>query len=117
MIRKEDVGKAEKDSKNLQDELRAKSYNSIALTFNSIDHGGIEIRVNKVPKEILGLDQIKGLQINFTDEIVIPDEMARIKIEVFKMTGKISDAGIERICKMFPNTVLIINDKQYNKGK
>ena len=109
MIKKKDVEKEGKDSEKLSEDLRVKSYNSIG-------RGGIEIRVNKVPKEILGLDQIKGLQINFTDEIVIPDEMARIKIEEFRMTGKISNAGIERICKMFPNTVLFINGKKYIKG-
>lgn len=60
-----------------------------------MDQGGIEIRVSKVPNEILSLDKVKGLLINFTDEIVIPNEMARIKIEEFRMTGKISDTGIE----------------------
>ena len=110
MIRKKDVGKEEKDSKKLSDDLRAKS---------SVDDpmGGIQICVNRVPKEILDLEQIKGLSIYFTDEISIPDEMAKIKIEKFIMSGKITNAGIERICKLFPNTELIINMKAYNVKK
>ena len=112
MIKKKEVGKEEKDSEKLIDDLKAKSTNSIG-----IGNGGIDIRVNIVPKEILALNQIKGLSIYFTDEILIPDEMRKIKIEVFKMSGKISDEGIERIVKLFPNTVLIINNKIYNQKK
>ena len=110
MIKKKDVGKEANDSEKRREILSDNSDKAIG-------RGGIEIRVKKVPKEILSLNQINGLQINFIDEIDIPDEMARIKIEEFRMTGKISDAGIERICKMFPNTVLIINDKKYNERK
>jgi len=114
MIKKKDVGKEEKDaekrSEKRSDDLRSKSN-------NTIDNGGIVILVNVVPKEILSLNKIKGLEINFINEIIIPDEMARIQIEEFRMTGKISDAGIKRICKMFPNTVLIINNKRYNMVK
>jgi len=106
MIKKKEVGKEDKDAQQLSDDLRAKSY-------NSVNNGGIEIRVNRVPKEILTLDQIKGLEIFFTDEINIPDEMGKIKIEEFRMSGKISDEGIERIVKLFPNTMLIINNKRY----
>jgi len=112
MIKKKDVGKEEKDSQKLTEDLKAKSSNSIGF-----GNDGIEIRVNRVPKEILALNQIKGLLINFTDEILIPDEMGKIKIEQFKMTGRISEEGIERIVKMFPNTVLIINSKAYNQKK
>jgi hypothetical protein len=106
MIKKKEIGKEGKDAQQLTDELRAKSY-------NSVNNGGIEIRVFRVPKEILSLDQIKGLSINFTDEIIIPDEMGKIKIEEFRMYGKISDEGIDRIVKLFPNTMLIINNKRY----
>jgi hypothetical protein len=110
MIKKKEIGKEEKDAQKLIDDLRAKAS-------NSSNYGGIDIRVNSVPKEILALDQIKSLSINFTDEIIIPDEMGKIKIEEFRMYGKISDEGIERIVRMFPNTVLIINNKIYNQKK
>jgi len=110
MIKKKVIGGNKLDSAKLIDDLKSKSYKTIG-------NDGINIRVNIAPKEILSLNQIKGLSINFTDEILIPDEMGKIKIEVFKMTGKISDEGIERICKLFPNTVLIINNKKYSKDK
>jgi hypothetical protein len=110
MIKKKAIGVNELDSAKLVDDLKSQSYNSIG-------NGGIDIRVNIVPKEILALNQIKGLSIYFTDEILIPDEMAKIKIEEFRMYGKISVEGIERIVKLFPNTVLIINNKVYNQKK
>ena len=40
--------------------------------------------------------------------------MSKIKIDRFTMFGKISDSEIERICKLLPNTELIINEKKYN---
>jgi hypothetical protein len=76
--------------------------------------GGITIRAKTVPTEILQLSQIRNLDITFIDSIQIPDEMSKINISVFRMTGKISDSEIERICKLFPNTELIINTKRYN---
>ncbi len=60
------------------------------------------------------LNHIKNLDITFIDDIQIPDEMSKINISKFRMTGKISDSQIERICKMFPNTELTINGKRYN---
>jgi hypothetical protein len=71
------------------------------------------IRVQSVPKELLTVSQINSLWIIFTDEINIPDEMGKMKIIKFRMSGKISDAGIKRICGLFPGTILIINDKSY----
>ena len=60
------------------------------------------------------LNHIKNLDITFIDDIQIPDEMSKIDISKFRMTGKISDSQIERICKLFPNTELTINGKRYN---
>lgn len=81
---------------------------------NSSGWGGIQIRVKTVPKELLGLEQIKSLEIQFIDKINIPEEMGKIKIDQFRMSGEISSSEIERICKLFPNTFLIINNKPYN---
>ena len=97
MIRKKDV-----DNKALLEKL------------NSDKWAGIRLRVKTVPKELLRLERIKNLEILFINEIIIPDEMSKIKIDRFKMSGKISGSEIERICKLFPNTRLIINDKEYN---
>ena len=110
MIKKKDIRKVDKDSEKLTDDLKAKSILDGAFS-------GIMIRVNTVPKELLGLNYIKSLWINFTDDINVPEEMGKIKIDVFRMYGIITNSGIERICKLFPNTVLIINNKTYNTGK
>jgi hypothetical protein len=107
MIRKKDIEKEKKDKKALIENFKSHSL-------NSSDFDGIMICVKTVPKELFELESIKNLLINFTDEITIPDEMGKIKIDKFRMTGKISDSGIERICKLFPKTVLIINNKTYN---
>ena len=105
MIKKKVVANNELDSLRQTDNWKARSFRANGV-------GGIAIRVNKVPEEILALNQIQRLSINFTGEIIIPDEMAKIKIGIFSMTGKISEAGIERLIKMFPNTELYINYKK-----
>lgn len=76
--------------------------------------GGIQIRVDKVPKELLRLKQIKSLEIEFIDKIDIPNEMANIEIEQLKLTGEISKNERDRIIKMFPETALTINQKEFN---
>jgi hypothetical protein len=81
---------------------------------NSQDWGGIQIRVKTFPKELLSLTQIKTLEIQFLDKIIIPEEISKIKIDTFIMTGSISNDEIQRICKLLPNTKIFINDKQYN---
>lgn len=78
---------------------------------NEGEFGGIQIRVKTVPPEILELKSIRFLEIQFVDEILIPDEMGNIEIQHFRMTGKINKDGIDRLMKLFPNTVLSINDK------
>lgn len=99
MIRKKDI-----DNKALVNKFKSDSEDSF----------GIMIRVKTIPKEILELTHIKNLEIAFTDDIQIPDEMRKITIDVFSMTGKITIKEIERICKLLPNTNLIINNKSYN---
>ncbi|WP_243347710.1 DUF4419 domain-containing protein [Parabacteroides sp. FAFU027] len=81
------------------------------------DWGGINIRGKKVPEEILGLDSIKSLTISFVDKIEIPDAMGKIKITELRLYGNASEQEIERICKLFPDTRLYINDKGFNNTK
>jgi len=100
MIRKQD----QKNNTLLE---KLKSNNSSYWT-------GINIRVKSFPKELFSLNQIKKLQIEFVNEIDIPDSINKIKIETFRMYGKVSKTEIERICKLLPNTRLIINDEMYN---
>jgi hypothetical protein len=77
---------------------------------------GIMITVKTVPDELMQIGHIRKLTIYFGDGIKIPDEMGKIKIDRFEMHGKIDPADIPRICKMFPDTYLIINDYQYANG-
>lgn len=74
---------------------------------------GIRIRVDRVPKEILEMEKINDLSLDFIGKINIPDEMANIPINKMTLNGEISESEIERICKMFPNTLLTINRKKY----
>lgn len=67
-----------------------------------------------VPKELLNLKEADWIIIEFTGQIIIPDEMANIKIKELSLYGEISEQEIERICKMFPNTTLSINSAEYN---
>jgi len=74
----------------------------------------VAIRVKSVPKEILELNEIYRLKINFVDEVIIPDETGKIKIHDLELNGKISKSEIERICKLLPDTKLKINGELYN---
>lgn len=73
--------------------------------------GGIAIRVRSFPKELFQLKHIGNLEIEFIDEINIPDSINKIKIDNFRMTGKISKTEIERVKRLLPNTMIIINRK------
>ncbi len=104
-----------KKSTDNKDLLMAKLKDENIITNNP--YGGIVISAKTVPDEIMEIGPIHTLMIFFADDIRIPDEMGKVKIEKFEMRGKIDEAGIARICKLFPNTALIINDKQYTGGK
>lgn len=73
--------------------------------------GGIEIRVNEVPREILQIDRFKRLSITFTDSIRIPDAMGKIQIENLVLKGKISEQEEKRIFALFPQTNVLINSR------
>lgn len=75
---------------------------------------GIQIRSESFPKELLELDHIKSIEIQFIDKIVIPDEISQIKIDLLILSGSITQNEIERICRLLPNTKLLINKKTYN---
>lgn len=84
------------------------------LEDNEEPWGGINIRVKTVPKEVLELKEIKKLEISFLGDILIPEEMGRIKIGRFSMRGNVTEPEIARICKLFPSTRININNKEYN---
>ncbi len=77
----------------------------------------IAIRVKTIPDEVLALGQIRTLDVYFVDDIKIPDEMGKMAISTFRMQGKISDDELKRVCKLLPNTRLIINGKSYGAAK
>jgi hypothetical protein len=72
-------------------------------------NGSIAIRVKEVPSELFYLQEIISLEIAFIDRIIIPEELAKVKIEQLKLSGTIDGAEKNRIKAMFPDTELIIN--------
>jgi hypothetical protein len=98
MIKEKDV-----DNKAVLEKLKLENAHAHDLW------GGINIRVKSFPNELLQLEQIKTLEINFIDEIQIPDAINKIKIGRLILRGKISIDGIERIRKLLPVTIIIIN--------
>ena len=102
MIRKKDVGKTGLIQKLKSDDKR---------------DWEISIRVKEFPMELLSIKKIKDIDIEFLDEINIPDEFANVKIESLSLSGKIDKAGIERIIKMLPNSCIFINRKIVNEKK
>ena len=99
MIRKKDI-----NTTDLKQELEEKNRSDF----------GISIRVKEFPTALLSLEKINNLEIDFLDEIIIPDEFANVKIERLSLRGRIEEAGIERIIKMFPNSLIRINGKFVN---
>jgi hypothetical protein len=97
MIKKKDVGNVGLKQKFESD--------------NKSDWGGIAIRVKEIPATIFELKEIKSLEIEFIDEINIPEKLSEIKIGTLQLSGKINNAEIKRIKKMFPDTQLIINSE------
>ena len=97
MIRKKDVNKTG-------------SISNVEL----LNDGWFSIRVKDFPMELLSLSVIDGIEIEFLKEINIPDEFANVKVRYLNLSGKITETGIERILKMFPDTHLIINGEVVN---
>jgi hypothetical protein len=99
MIRKKDI-----DTTDLTQKLETKNKSG----------WGISIRVKEFPTALLSLEKINNLDIDFLGEIIIPDEFANVKIERLRLRGRIEEVGIERIIKMFPNSLININGEFVN---
>ena len=69
----------------------------------------ISIRVMEFPKELLSLDGIRTLKIDFINEIKIPNAFAGKEINHLILSGKIKQNEINRIIKMFPDSRITIN--------
>jgi len=72
----------------------------------------IYIRVIEFPAELFYLNHIKTLEIDFINEITIPDAFAGKRIDNLILSGKIEQNEITRIISMFPDSRRItINGK------
>ena len=70
---------------------------------------GINLRVKEFPSVLLKLEEIKQLELTFNNEIDIPDELSKVKIERLKLSGRITKKEMQRIKTLFPNTDIKIN--------
>ena len=102
MIRKKDVENTGVKQK-LQSDSKTTGWGS-----------GITIRVKDFPMEILTIEETERIEIEFLDQIIIPDEFANVKVKYLKLSGKIDEAGIKRIVKIFPNSHIKINNTLVN---
>ena len=76
--------------------------------------GGIAIRVKEIPEAIFGFTEIKNLEIQFIDKVIIPDRLANIKIQKLVIEGKIDKSERKRIRQLFPNTEIIIDSSDFD---
>ena len=67
---------------------------------------GIDLRVNRVPEHLAQLKHIKRLTLTFTDKVVLPEWMDKIKIDEFRVNGKLSDDEVEALFKRFPKIII-----------
>jgi hypothetical protein len=94
--------------------IRKKDIDNIGLIQSLERQDWISIRVKEFPTELLSLKEIKNIEIEFLDKIIIPDEFANIKVKSLTLTGKIKNIEIERIIKLFPDSRIVINGKLVN---
>ena len=99
MIRKKDVE---------QVGLRQKYENDLKTK------GSIAIRVKEIPEVIFGFAEIEKLEIQFIDEVIIPDRLANIKIQKLSIEGKIDKSERNRIQQLFPNTEIVIDSTDFD---
>lgn len=99
------VKKKEVNSTEVLDKLRDMAKNE---GFGS----GISLRVKEFPTILLQLDEIKELELNFIDEIKIPDEISKIKIKRLRLFGLIEREEIQRIKRLLPNTDVVVNERR-----
>ena len=52
------------------------------------------------------------MKMEFTDEIDIPDELAKVKIGELELSGRIDEEAIDRIRNLFPDTEIRVNGRQ-----
>ena len=61
--------------------IRKKDVDDLVLRQSlEANESGIRIRVGEIPRAILNLEKIEGVMIQFTNRIIVPDELAKVKI-------------------------------------
>ena len=88
--------------------IRKKDIEQIGLKqiyeYDLKTRGGIAIRVKEIPAAIFELKEIKKLEIQFIDSVLIPDRLAKLKIDKLYISGQSSKRERERIRQLFPKT-------------
>ncbi|MFD2873332.1 DUF4419 domain-containing protein [Mucilaginibacter ximonensis] len=74
----------------------------------------VNLHVDNVPPELLKIGPINNLRINFFGNIRIPEELTTVPIKNMTLLGKTTEADVNRIVKLFPETKLHINGVNYN---
>jgi hypothetical protein len=64
---------------------------------------GIELRVKEVPQVLSKLKHINSLNLQFTDDVVLPEWLDDITIDHFSISGKMTKDEKEYIQSRFPN--------------
>lgn len=62
-----------------------------------------------IPEDIHSLEKIGFLHVSFLKDIIIPDELTKIKITNLELNGLITTEEELKITKLFPGTKLTIN--------
>lgn len=69
----------------------------------------------EIPKEVLELEHIWVLEIwNMTgdQELIIPDELGKIKIEILSLMEAVSDENLKKIKRLLPNTDIYVDGRK-----
>jgi len=71
---------------------------------------GIELRVKEVPEILSKMRHIKRLNLEFIDDVVLPEWLDRLSIDEFRIKGKMTKAEKEAIVKRFPQANVLIQE-------
>ena len=74
---------------------------------------GINLRVNEVPEVLKELKHIESLELEFTDEVKLPDWFFDLDIETLLITGKMSENTREMLKKRYPQAHYGNNSDRY----
>lgn len=81
--------------------------------YNEGKNGWITVTDDEIPKHVLELDEIWILEVRradfFNDKLIVPDELANIKIENFSLVDDTSKGNIEKLKRLLPDTNIYMN--------